>query len=368
MKRKLCFVATIEFVINVFMLGHLKALSEEYDLIVVTNTDNDKFLENQGIRAKVIKIEFERKINLIKDFFCLIKLYEVLKNERVDIVHSIMPKTGLLTALTGYSAHIPIRIHMFTGQVWANKRGIRRKVLKLLDRFISVLTTNVLVDGNSQLKFLIDEGVVGKEKATVLGEGSISGVDLKRFKREDEIKYKLKKEYSILDKDVVFGFLGRINKEKGIEDLVTAFSRMKSNKISLVVIGPLEDNEILYKFSSDVIFLGYKNNPEYYLNMIDVLCLPSYREGFGSVVLEAAAMEIPAIVSDIYGLQDSVIDDTTGLFFEVGNTNDLADKMMYLAENKTKIIEMGKTGRDRVENKFTSAKLTDYLLDFYRKL
>ena len=163
-------------------------------------------------------VKIERKISLLNDVKALFNLYRIFKKEKFDIVHSIMPKSGFLSMLAGFFARVPVRVHTFTGQVWKNSAGIKRFILKTMDKILAICATHILVDSPSQREFLISEGVVSREKSSVIGNGSMCGVDEKKFYFDEEARRSIRKTLGIASDDIVFFFLGRMNRDKGILD------------------------------------------------------------------------------------------------------------------------------------------------------
>lgn len=270
------------------------------------------------------------------------------------MVLSVSPKAGLISSISSFLARIENRIHFFTGQVWATKRGVFRFILKSVDKLIATLNTNNLIDSPSQKEFLIREKVIQDEKSTVLLQGSISGVDVNKFSFSEEIRLELKNKYKIENSDIVFMFIGRLNTDKGIFDLVWAFDKLlkEYENVKLFLIGPDEENienqicEFL-KFKN-VIRIDYVSNPQEILNIADVLVLPSYREGFGTIVIEAASMGIPCIASDIYGLNDAIVNNKTGLLHKIKDVGDMIEKYEYFINNIEQIKIYGESAKHRV--------------------
>lgn len=367
--KKIAIITTVDVTIKAFMINHLKKLSEKYDVTVITNTSNTDFLLEFGLKnIKVIKLDIKRNINIIKDIKSLIQLINLLKKERFETIHSITPKAGLLTALSGKILGVKTRIHTFTGQVWVTEKGPKKILLKTLDKVIAFCNNKILADSPSQLEFLRKEKILKKNMGEVLGKGSISGVDLEKFKFDKEIRNKLRKKHNILGDDIVYGFIGRLKKDKGIYELLEAFKKVNLKNKKLLIIGPDEEGISKALKYENVIYLGFQSNPNFYLNMFDIFCLPSYREGFGSVIIEAAAMGIPAIVSNIYGLSDAVEKNETGLLHEMKNVQEIKEKMEFLAKNTNLRNEMGIKARERVEKSFSSEYSSQCLIDFYNKI
>ena len=369
--EKVCFVLTAEYAVTAFLLSHLRALSELYDVTVIVKTDNPNFLAEAGIKAKVIPLKISRDISLFSDLICLFKLIKIFYQQRFSSVHSLMPKSGLLAMLAAWVVCVPLRIHTFTGQVWANKIGLKRFILKQFDCLIVFLSTNNIVDSPSQRQFLLDNKVITLAKSIVFSKGSVSGVDIARFKPNTQSKIDIRQQLRIPDEDTIFLFIGRLNKDKGVLDLAYAFKQLNIKMMHLVLVGSDEQNmqdevmNILGK-SQNVHFIGHTNTPEAYMATADVLFLPSYREGFGSVVIEAAAVGIPAIASLIYGITDAVVDGETGLLHEPRDIEGIKSCMQQLVENKPLRLKLGEQARQRVIMDFDSRLITQAWVDFYR--
>ena len=371
-KKKICFVLTVDSAVKAFLLNHLRALSELYDVTVIVNTDNPNFLAEAGIKAKVIPLKISRDISLFSDLICLFKLIKIFYQQRFSSVHSLMPKSGLLAMLAAWVVRVPLRIHTFTGQVWANKIGLKRFILKQFDCLIVFLSTNNIVDSPSQRQFLLDNEVITLAKSMVFSKGSVSGVDIARFKPNTQSKFDIRQQLRIPDEDTIFLFIGRLNKDKGVLDLAYAFKQLDIKMMHLVLVGSDEQNmqaEMMNILgtSKNVHFIGHTNTPEAYMAIADVLCLPSYREGFGSVVIEAAAVGIPTIASRIYGITDAVLDGETGLLHEPRDIEGIKSCMQQLIENKPLRLKLGEQARQRVIMDFDSRLITQAWVDFYRE-
>lgn len=370
--KKICIVVSTSMTVKAFLIKHIEKLSEKFNVTVVTNSDIDLKLE-YNINCKTQKIGIDRKINLMSDIKNILSLYSFFKKEKFDLVLSVTPKAGLLTSIASFLCRTKIRLHFFTGQVWVTKKGLFRALLKNIDKLIATLNTNSLIDSPSQRNFLISENVVKQNKSKVLLSGSISGVDVDKFKANIDKKNELKVKYS-LNNEIVFMFIGRLNIDKGVLDLVSVFEKLFLNhdNIKLFLIGPDEENieEKISDFlkNDNVIRIDYVSNPQEILNISDVLVLPSYREGFGTIVIESAAMGIPCIASDIYGLKDAVVDNKTGYLHEVKNLDSMYNKYEFIITNRDKINELGNNAKDRVMKEFKDDLLSIELLNFINGL
>lgn len=374
-KRKICFVLTAEFALKAFLRDHIQLLTSEYEITVVVNTNNKSLLNELGLNARLIPLNILRKISLLHDLKVLFQLIRLFSTEKYDAVHSVTPKAGLLAMLAAFLTLTKVRVHTFTGQVWATKTSFLRAFLKTIDQFTSGLSTHIIIDSLSQKKFLLENKIIEESKALVFGSGSIAGVNLNKFKFNQSSRNLIREKYKIHEDTYVFLYLGRLTHDKGIIDLVSAFNRINSNKpLALLLVGPDEQNlsaiiEGMNGLSHNKIQLvKYTNTPEMYFSAADVLCLPSYREGFGSVIIEAAACGIPAIASNIYGITDAIKDHETGLLHEVNNIYDLQKKMELLISDTQLGKELGAQARLRAEKEFDSHLITSNWLNFYRNL
>lgn len=377
MRKKICFVVSTVLTAKAFLQDHIERLSEEYDVYLVGNFTPDELpVINELKLSGFHSIEIHRKINLYNDFKSVLELRRYFRSENFFAIHSVTPKAGLITALAGKLAHVPNRIHIFTGQVWHTKTGLAKWLLMFTDKIIAGLNTLILVDGESQRQFLIENNILKESNSFVLGRGSISGVNIVRFQPKPEVRNHWRKELNFDDK-VVFGFLGRLNKDKGILELYAAFNKLAENnsKVHLIFIGGDEENMLALLPSYTNICerqnftnFGYTNKPEDLMQAIDVFCLPSHREGFGTSVLEASCLGIPVICSDTYGLMDAMVEGVTGLRHQVGQSQDLYEKMKFLAENKSLRIEMGTNAQKFATENFSSEMITKEWVRFYNSL
>ena len=374
--KKICFIVSSPGTAVAFLKQHLLSLKEEFEVHLVANfTDNSLEDIFKGIIFHPIKIE--RKINLICDVDSLFHLYNLFRRERFEIVHSVTPKAGLITAIAGFVAMIPHRIHIFTGQVWATRKGLMRCFLKMMDRLIAILNNHILVDGNSQREFLICNHIVSRKKSLVLGAGSICGVNVERFRPQARIRQIEREKLKLTDRHIVFVFLGRLNRDKGVYELFSAFNQLASrfNNVFLLLAGPDEEGCMqqlnAYTYIDKGVnceYIGVTRTPEYVLQAGDIFCLPSYREGFGSSVIEASCLGLPVICSDTYGIMDAMIEKETGLRCKVGDVTSLYNSMKLLYESAALRNRLGQTGRKRVLEQFDSTIITKAWVRYYDSL
>lgn len=372
--QRVCFVVSSPLTARAFLSGHIASLSRCYAIDLAADaTGQDEF---GGIpqHARVVPVRILRRIAPLADLAALWRLYALFRRERYAAVSSITPKAGLLALLAAAVSRIPLRIHIFTGQVWATRSGWKRHLLKAADRLMASLATHVLADSPSQRDFIVLEGVAPAGKVRVLGEGSICGVDGERFRPDAARRVEIRLAQGIPDEAVVFLFLGRLNRDKGVLDLVDAFAALDNAAAWLLVAGPDEADlrgvmeRRLGAALARTRFVGYTDRPEDFMAAADVFCLPSYREGFGMVIIEAAAAGIPAIASRIYGVTDAVEEGVTGLLHRPGDAAEMTREMAALADDAARRQSMGSAARERALRLFSREAVTEAWLRFYGKL
>jgi len=318
----------------------------------------------------LIHLPVVRQISIIKDIKALFLLINHLSSENFLLIHSITPKAGLLSMIAGFTSGIQFRLHTFTGQVWSTKKFIFKSFLKNLDRLISLLSTHIIVDSFSQRNFLERENILRIGKSIVFGKGSITGIDTERFRYDELCRKDIRKKHDVSN-DCVILYVGRLNREKGLHELIEAFTilRLDNAHLKLWIVGEDEESIVnTYSEVSGINFFGYQDVPEFFMQAADIFCLPSHREGFGNVIIESAACGLPSVVSNIYGLEDSVIDGETGLYSEPHSVNSLVKSLKVLIYDKNFRVKLGKAARKRALKDFSQEKLTKLQLNFYKGL
>jgi glycosyltransferase involved in cell wall biosynthesis len=370
-KKKICFIVTVEFAVTAFLLSHFRQLAKQFDLSLIVSTDDHGFLQDQGYEIKIFPVDISRRINLLKDLSALIKIHNILCEQHFDAVHTMTPKAGLLGMLAAFLASVPIRVHTFTGQTWTSKSGLSRMFLKRMDWLIAKLAVQVIIDSPSQANFLIAEMVVSPQKINVFGFGSVAGVDLNRFTPSLEFRRSIRADLSIPESYLVFIYLGRLSRDKGLVDLVNAFLLMDSIDATLLIVGPDEDGlkavieQISANSRGSIKFVSLTSIPEAYLAASDVLCLPSYREGFGSVIIEAASVGLPAVASNIYGVTDAILNNETGLLHEPRDVSGIKFCLESFMKDRRLLEQYGQTARLRAIACFDAKIITNAWMNFY---
>jgi glycosyltransferase involved in cell wall biosynthesis len=370
------FVATTPFAVNAFLRTHLLLLAKTYEVTLCVNTDAYPLEKDIQAAVHVVHIDIARKMALWQDLRALFQLFDRFIKLRPTVVHSMTPKAGMLTMLAGLMARVPWRFHTFTGQIWANKTGLGRFLLKGVDRLIVLASSQAFADSASQCRFLEQERVVRSGGVTVLGQGSVAGVDLQRFRPDQNVRLSLRAEYGISNEIPVFVFVGRLVRDKGVFDLVECFAMVNALNPywELWMVGPDEDGlqaELSRQGESlgaKIRWLGRSFAPERYMTAADVFVLPSYREGFGSVIIEAAACAIPTIAYKIDGVMDAVVDGRTGVLIDKGDLRGFAQAMKELGNLPDKRNRLGQAAYQRAIEDFSSIQVSSAWQAFYDQL
>lgn len=373
MKHSLVFVATTPFAVNAFLRIHLLALAETHEVTLCVNTAAYPLADDVARVVQVRHVDIARKITPWQDLRALVQLMRCFREIRPEVVHSMTPKAGLLAMLAAWLMGVPWRFHTFTGQVWANKTGAVRSLMKTIDRLIVVCANRVFADSASQCKFLENEGVVQPGGVVVLGHGSVAGVDLARFHPDAGARAALRTELGVSNKNQIFLFVGRLVRDKGVFDLVEAFAlvTVQYPQWELWMVGPDEDGIQVdleargAQSGARIRWFGSTPCPERFMAAADVLVLPSYREGFGSVIIEAAACGVPCIAYRIDGVIDAIIENRTGLFIDKGNIRGLSDSMKQLGFEKNVRRDLGNAARLRALSEFSSSAVSGAWQKFY---
>lgn len=374
-------VSTIPFFVFTQLRSQLETLAMSGAKVTVVASDDDLTNTLQLIKNCTFKpVYIARQINFFADLLTVMKLWKLFRKERYHIIHSTTPKAGLLCAIAAKLAGTPVCIHTYTGQAWITMSGMKKRLVRFCDKIIASLNCYSYTDSNSQRTFLIENNIVKAEKLKVIGSGSLAGVNTQRFCQDNysELeKTQLKNSLKIDSNSKILLFVGRVTKEKGIFELIDAVEQMllKGHELTLIVVGPFDQNNeqemrqyAEQRCGNKIIFTGFHAEPEQFMAITDLLCLPSYREGFGTVVIEAGAMGIPVLGTNIYGLSDAVIDGVTGVLAEPKNTEQLTHALEQLLADDSLRVYMGQQAKARAIKEFDSDYCSALLVEEYKRL
>ena len=366
---KICYVTTISLSIESFFIPQLQYLADNgFDVTVVCSNDA-KLQDKLGDSVRFNPIFIPRGIKLGGSFKAIKELTKFFKREQFDIIQYSTPNAAFYSSIAARMAGCNIRNYHMMGLRYLGASGLGRGILKTLEKITCNNSTSIECVSNSNMKLGIEENLFNKDKATVVFNGSTGGVDLDKFNysKRDIWRGEVRKEIGVDAGDFLYGFVGRITRDKGINELLSTFLDRNDNS-KLLLLGEIEENngldtELLNKamHHENIIVHPFVEDVERYFAAIDVLVLPSYREGFGNVVIEAAAMGTPAIVSNIPGPIDTIIDNETAITIETHNVKALSNAMDKI--RKMELYTMGNRAHTFVEVSFDSAKLCEKVLE-----
>ena len=379
---KIIRITTVPISLKILQKGQNKFLaSHGWDILGVSSSGKEmKDLEkDEGMRTKVI--EMTRTISPLKDLKALRQFYLLCKKEKPAIVHSHTPKAGIIGMLGAKLAGVPIRLHTVAGLPLTETSGLKRRMLISVEKLTYRCATKVFPISYGLKEYIINERIGSSSKIKVLGNGSSNGIDTIRFDPENissDTRLALRRELNIPPSDFVYLFVGRVVTDKGVNELVSAFDAVNNTDpdCHLVIVGNfenqldplLDETEKRIRGNKKIHTVGYKDNVEEYLGMADVLCFPSYREGFGNVTAQAGAMGLPVIVTDITGSNEIVIDGKNGLIIPVKEITPLVHAMKKIKDEPELYENLKKNAREMITSRYDQKFVWEALLDEYRKL
>lgn len=375
MKKKLIRISTIPGSLETLLKGQLKMLSEHYEVVAVSSPgEKMKVLEErEGIRA--VAIPMERRISLVKDIISLLRLIILFAKERPDMIHSITPKAGLLSMLAGWITRVPIRMHTFTGLVFPTATGKMRKLLIVTDRLTCFCATHINPEGEGVKRDLINYKITTKP-LHIIANGNVNGIDLEHFDRVQEVM-QIAETYRKAGV-FTFCFVGRMVRDKGVNELIHSFLRLyqENNRIHLLLVGSFEKSldpvlpevEELILHHPAIEFVGYQSDVRPFFAASDALVFPSYREGFPNVVMQAGAMGLPSIVTDINGCNEIIKKGQNGVIIPPKDEQALYKAMERFILYPEEVREMAMNARPLIASRYEQRMVWEALLKEYEML
>ncbi|MBL7886959.1 MAG: glycosyltransferase family 4 protein [Flavobacterium sp.] len=378
-KKKLIRITTVPLSLDKLLEGQLRFMNEFYDVIAVSS--EKEYLEKIGAKENVstFHIEMTRKITPIQDVISVVKMYFFFKKNKPFIVHTHTPKAGIVGMLAAKLAGVPHRLHTVAGLPLLEADGIKRKLLNFVEKLTYSSATKVYPNSNALREIIQQNHFCESSKLKVIGNGSSNGIDTSYFSKSHfsvEQNDALKSKLGIATTDFVFIFVGRIVADKGINELVAAFSTLQKEHtdIKLLLVGPFEEelnplqpetmNEI--QTNPSIISVGYQKDVRPYFAISNTLVFPSYREGFPNVVMQAGAMNLPSIVSNINGCNEIVIEGENGTIIPVKDQNALYNAMKSITQNNSTIQKYTQNARHLIVSRYEQKVVWDAILKEYR--
>lgn len=360
-----------------FVVGMIPDLTKEYEVGVLSSPGVEwAMLDKYGDAVKRLEVTMERHISPLRDLRSLWRLVRVFRRERPDMVHSMTPKAGLLCMLAAWITRVPVRVHMFTGLVFPTATGVKRRILMATDRLTCACATHVLPEGEGVKRDLLDNGITRKP-IKVLGYGNCRGIDLDRF---DPTLSEVQAEAAKLRKPEVFTFIaiGRLVGDKGINELVAAFSRLNRElpATCLILVGPQEKEldplspATLSEIESNPVIEAVGNQADVrpWLIAADCHVLASYREGFPNVVIEAGAMGLPQIVTDINGANEIIINGRNGVIVPPKNADAIHASMSRMATDPAFRSVLAANARPLIASRYEQSYVRRCLKEYYKEI
>lgn len=372
--KRICFVTTLAKSYREFLLGLSYHLIEHYNYdVTFICSDDRKIGQVCNEHLHFIPVNMKRGIGFDGPKV-IWKMYKIFKREKYDIVLYGTPNGSFYASIASNLAGIKNRLYYNWGLRYQGFTGWKRALVKQMIKTICTNSSVIEVESYSILETAIKDGLYKRDKASVIWNGSACGVDLKKFdyNKRDEWRRLIRKELGINSDTIVFGYAGRLNRDKGVNELVEAFAGLKEkNDVMLLLIGDYDDvgttitpeNINRIENSDNIKHIGYTSKLEEYYAALDVFCSLSYREGFGLVVIEAAAMGAPAVVSNVPGQYDTIVENKTGVLAEVKNVDSTREAIQFYINHPEKIKEYGENAHEYVVSNYDSVKLFDKLAE-----
>lgn len=381
MKKKLIRITTVPISLEKLLSGQLRFMNSFYEVTAVSSAKENLQKIGESQEVNTFHLGMTRKITPIQDFIAIVKLFFYLKNKKPFIVHTHTPKAGLVGMIASKLANIPIRLHTVAGLPLMEATGSKRKLLDFVEKLTYMCATKVYPNSNGLYDFILENDFTKKDKLKVIANGSSNGIntsyfDPKLFSNKDITT--LQNNLGINPEDFVFIFVGRIVADKGINELILAFERLSSevDNVKLLLVGPLESDldpltpKTLRVIADDkkIISVGFQNDVRSFFAISDALVFPSYREGFPNVVMQAGAMGLPSIVTNINGCNEIIIEGQNGTIVEVKNINALFKAMKKMKEDNDFRTLLKKNARDMIVHRYEQDVVWRAILEEYKRL
>ena len=379
--HKLIRITTVPISLEKLLSGQMRFMKENgFDVYMVSSPNKKSLALEQKENASYLTVNMTRVISPFKDLISLMEMIKLLRKIRPSIVHTHTPKAGLIGMLASWITNVPIRLHTVAGLPLMEVRGTKRKILEIVEKITYYCATFVYPNSSNLKNFILKLKLTNKNKIAVIGNGSSNGIDIHAFKRTEEIEQvaiSLMATHQLSVNHFIFVFVGRLVKDKGIEELIGAFKRLNIQYpiLKLMLVGPEEPeldplseeciNEIHH--NEAIIHVGYQQEVRSYLALSNALVFPSYREGFPNVPMQAGCFGLPSIVTNINGCNEIIIEGENGLIVPVKDENALfvAMKTLYLDKNIYK--KMAQNSRKMIVDRYEQQKVWDLILEEYKK-
>ncbi len=378
-KGKLVRITTVPISLDKLIEGQMSYMKDHFEVLAISSSGDtlDKVGKKEGIAT--LAVEMTRKITLIKDLSAVFSLVKIFRQYKPQIVHTHTPKAGIVGMLAAYIARVPVRMHTVAGLPLLESQGLKRLLLNTVEKLTYVFATRVYPNSFVLKEIILKNRFCKLEKLKVIANGSSNGINTFYFNPElysEEDKESLKRSLGICKNEFVFIFVGRLVSDKGLNELINAFHKLTSQhtNVKLLLVGPLEDEldpleeqtKAVIQNNQQITALGFKSDVRPYFSIADALVFPSYREGFPNVVMQAGAMGLPSIVSNINGCNEIIEHNKNGIIIPVKNTTALFNSMNQLLNNSKLRTDLEKNARAMICSRFEQKLVWDALLTEYK--
>ncbi|OWP87309.1 glycosyltransferase family 1 protein [Flavobacterium covae] len=377
--KKILRITTVPISLEKLLTGQLTYMSQFYEVIAISSEKENLVKFGKSNQLPVFYLNLTRKITPFHDLYAIFRLVVFLIKTKPEIVHTHTPKAGMVGMLASKLAGVPHRLHTVAGLPLMEAVGVKRKILNLVEKLTYVCATKVYPNSKGLEKFILENNFAPKEKIKIIGNGSSNGINTAFFAPEqisEEETLKLKAQLDIAKDDFVFIFVGRLVKDKGINELITAFTNLNLSKTKLLLVGALESDldpllpETLIEIEENIniVNVGYQSDVRPYFKVANVLVFPSYREGFPNVVMQAGAMELPAIVSNINGCNEIIEEGKNGLIIPVKNSKAIEEAMRKVYQEKSLFDQLKSNARQMIVSRYEQKIIWEAIRNEYENL
>ena len=358
-KKKILRVSTIPLSLNILLVGQLRTMNENYEVVAVSSPGKDleEVAQREGVRT--VELPMERRISLWKDLKSLVAMIRLIRKEKPWMVHSLTPKAGLVSMLAARLCGVPVRIHTFTGLVFPTSTGLKRKLLMFTDRLTCSCATLVNPEGEG-VKHDLEQYGICRKPMTIIGNGNVNGIDLDYFQRTPEVMQEAQKYQK--PGVTTYCFVGRIVGDKGMNELVSAFDRLyrENPKIRLLLVGPFEEEldpvtpetRKMIENHPAIEAVGWQSDVRPFLAASDIFVFPSYREGFPNVVMQAGAMGLPTIATRINGCTEIIQPGINGVLIPSKDEEALYTMLKDTVDHPERWRNMALQSRESIASRY----------------
>ncbi|WP_312328140.1 glycosyltransferase family 4 protein [Acinetobacter sp.] len=369
-KNKFFLITTVPMSLN-FFKGQIGRLSQDFDVTLISSPDKELEQIACSENVKYSAIQMKRDIAIKNDIISLLKFLLLFIRQRPDIIHCNTPKGSLLGLFTGYITRVPVRIYYVHGLRYEGTTGKKRKLLMALEKLNCFCATHIIAVSQGVKQKVQDK--LTRKKVSVIHHGSANGMPVEEFLTENYDDSTIRESYGISKQDFVFGFVGRLVADKGINELVHAFNMLEQKNVKLLLVGMYEheldplsqETQNIIKTNPNIIEVGFQKDVKKFLTIMDLFVSPSYREGFGLSVLEANLMKVPVLVTSITGYSEIVQEGKNGFFVDPKDTLTLFNKMKKISQSRDSLLLMKQQCYDEVASKYNHKEVLEKALEYY---